>query len=461
MHDERDGAEFWAASEFGHAALGDPRRTSRLVSMAGQLAIQPAGRITQAFAHPAAREAAYRFIENGRISAEAIRDASRQAAARRAAAYSEVIVPIDGVAFAVADRSKRFGPLGTKYQAKGALGMSGLALSPDGVPLGLLGQVYWLRSQRRSPQYNQDKRPVVQRETGHWLTVLSQASEALRRDAPSTNPWFQLDRGGDCADVLLHALELGGDFTVRACYDRVVTGGKLWAKAASGKYLGSYLLRVKKPGSVPRIATIEVRARLVELHLRPSPVKRNNVAYPSLWVVEARERGKRKDRVRWRLLTTKPAATFEQARAVINAYTWRWRIEELHLTWKSGACGIEQSWLRTPERFFKWATITVAVAVRLERIKLLSRTQPDLGALEEFSRDEIDAAITLRKPKGISLGATPTLGEMVRWVADIGGYTGKSSGGPPGIRVITRGFERIEPAALAISRLRNDPAFRG
>jgi hypothetical protein len=48
------------------------------------------------------------------------------------------------------------------------------------------------------------------------------------------------------------------------------------------------------------------------------------------------------------------------------------------------------------------------VAARLERIELLSRTQPDLGALEEFSRDEIDAAITLRNPNGIRLGATPT-----------------------------------------------------
>lgn len=461
MHDEDERAESWAASEFGHAVLGDPRRTARLVSMAEQLAIQPAGRITRAFAVPAEREAAYRFIENEHISADAIRDASRRAAARRAAIHSEVIVPVDGVAFAVADRSKRFGPLGTKCQAKGALGMSALALSPDGVPLGLLGQEFWTRSTKRSPQYNQDKRPVTQRETGHWLTVLSQAQEVLRRDAPGTNPWYQLDRGGDCADVLLHLLALGGDFTARACHNRVVTGGKLWERAASCTYLGSYRIPVRKPDAVPRTATIEVRARRVELHLRPTPVTRSNVERRSLWVVEAREKEQRRDRVRWRLLTTKPAETFEQAREIITAYTRRWRIEELHLAWKSGACGIEQSWLRTPERFFKWATITVAVAARLERIKLLSRTQPNLSALDEFSRDEIDAAIALRKPKAVRFGATPTLEEMVRWVADIGGYTGKSSGGPPGIRVISRGFDRVEAAASAIASLRNDPAFRG
>jgi len=181
----------------------------------------------------------------------------------------------------------------------------------------------------------------------------------------------------------------------------------------------------------------------------------------TMWVVEARELGRRTNRVLWRLLTTKPVTTFGQARRVINAYTRRWRIEEFHLAWKSGACGIEGSWLRQSEHFFKWATLTAAVAARLERIKLLSRTEPHRNALDEFTRDEIDATIALRQPKGVLLGATPTLGEMTRWVADLGGYTGKSSGGPPGIRVLSRGFDRVEAVALAISRLRNDPRFRG
>jgi hypothetical protein len=261
--------------------------------------------------------------------------------------------------------------------------------------------------------------------------------------------------------VLLHALRLKADVTVRACYDRVVTGGKLWGKAARGTYLGEYRLRIAKPGQRPRWGTICVRARTVELHLRPGPLGRGRLQLQPMWVVEARERGRRRDGVLWRLLTTKPVTTFAQARSVIDSYTRRWRVEEFHLAWKSGACGIEQSWLRDREHFFKWATITAAVAARLERLKLLARTEPELDALTEFTRDEIDAVITLRKPKGISLGASPTLGEVVRWIADLGGYTGKSSGGPPGIRVIARGFAKVEAAALAIATFRDRPAGRG
>lgn len=456
-----DSPHAWAAAEFGDAQLGDPRRTKRLIAMGATLAAQPAGRITQAFADGAEREAAYRWVENAGFSAVAIAASMHAATARRAADYPRIIVPIDGVAFTMAYQGKGFGPVCNKVHGNGAHAMTALALTPQGIPLGMLGHVWWTRSTTPAPAYATDKRPVAERESGHWLTVLSQAMNALGQHAPTTKPWFQLDRGGDCADVLLHALRLGADVTVRACYDRVVTGGKLWGKAAAGAFLGTYSLRVAKPGARPRLATIAVRVREVELHLRPGPMGRGPTHLTTMRVVEARERNGGKRRVLWRLLTTLPVTTFVEARAVITAYTRRWRIEEFHLAWKSGACGIERSWLRQREHFFKWATLLSAVAARLERIRLLSRTEPARSALDEFTQDEIDAAIALRKPKGVALGAQPTLGEMTRWIADVGGYTGKSSGGPPGIRVITRGFDRVEAAALAIASVRKDRRSRG
>jgi hypothetical protein len=456
-----DSPQAWAAAEFGDAQLGDHRRTKRLVAMGATIAGQPAGRITRAFTNGAEREAAYRLVENAGFSATAIAASMHVAAARRAAEHDRIVVPIDGVAFTMVYQGEGFGPVCNKVHGNGAHAMTALALTSQGVPLGVLGHVWWTRSTTPAPAYATDKRPIEQRESGHWLTVLTQAMSALRQHAPTTRPWFQLDRGGDCADVVLHALQLGADVTVRACYDRVVTGGKLWGKAAAGTFLGTYSLLVAKPGARPRLATIAVRVREVELHLRPGPMSRGPVHLTTMRVVEARERKGGKQRVLWRLLTTLPVTTFAEARAVIAAYTRRWRIEEFHLAWKSGACGIELSWLRQREHFFKWATLLSAVAARLERIRLLARAEPGRSALDEFTQDEIDAAIALRKPKGVALGAQPTLGKVTRWIADVGGYTGKSSGGPPGIRVITRGFERVEAAALAIASVRKDRRSRG
>jgi hypothetical protein len=46
---------------------------------------------------------------------------------------------------------------------------------------------------------------------------------------------------------------------------------------------------------------------------------------------------------------------------------------------------------------------------------------------------------------------------MVRWIADLGGYTGRSSGGPPGITVIGRGWERVEVAVEVLTKQRQPP----
>ena len=35
----------------------------------------------------------------------------------------------------------------------------------------------------------------------------------------------------------------------------------------------------------------------------------------------------------------------------------------------------------------------------------------------------------------------PTMATAIRWIAELGGYTGKSSGGPPGATTIGRGRE--------------------
>jgi hypothetical protein len=93
------------------------------------------------------------------------------------------------------------------------------------------------------------------------------------------------------------------------------------------------------------------------------------------------------------------------------------------------------------------------VASRALRLTHLARETPDAPATDEFTQWEIDAAIALLKPKDIRLGAKPTLAQAVRWIADLGGYTGKSSGGPPGQTVIGRGLEQVQAVATALKNL--------
>ena len=137
-----------------------------------------------------------------------------------------------------------------------------------------------------------------------------------------------------------------------------------------------------------------------------------------------------------------------------KSHSLRWRIEEFHSAWKSGLCCVEDNELRSPEAIQKWAIVLATVAVRAVYLARAARTTPDLPAAAEFTDDEIEATIVLRQPKGVSIEDRPPLHLVVRWIADLGGYTGKSSGGPPGPTVIGRGLLRMEAAACAIKNLR-------
>jgi hypothetical protein len=207
---------------------------------------------------------------------------------------------------------------------------------------------------------------------------------------------------------------------------------------------------------------MEVRACKVILDVRDKRTsKRSSIELNAVQAVECGTTPPGEKPIEWTLLTNRPIKTIQDLTDVIWAYSMRWRIEELHRTWKSGACGVEENQLRSASAAIKWATILIAVAVRIERIKQLSREQPDRPASDEFSPVEIKAAALLYFDKSVkrkaALAATPSVADVTLWVASIGGYTGKtSSGGPPGSITIARGLKEVRAAARALKALASD-----
>jgi hypothetical protein len=191
-----------------------------------------------------------------------------------------------------------------------------------------------------------------------------------------------------------------------------------------------------------RTATVEIRAATVEVRCPGS-----TITVP-INAVLVREIKRREDRLEWMLLTTHPIRTRGDILEIVRGYTLRWRIEEFHRVWKRGLCRVEDTQLRSRSAIFKWATILASVATRAMRLTQLARSTPDTLASTEFSATEIDAILALRQPKTKHDPATLTLGLAVRWVADLGGYTGPWNG-PPGATVIGRGLYDVLVAARA------------
>jgi hypothetical protein len=442
--------------------------------MLERMATDPAGSVLDVFKTSAERQGAYDFLENSAIRPDELTASIAEATVVRASSADYAFVAVDGSSLNLTDlgRTKGFGAVGTNTAgARGLKVINAYGISAEGVPLGICAQVWWARTPRKKRQEHQ-KCKLDAKETRHWVEAIEDTCATFEKVAPNTRAWFQLDREGDGAHVLSTLDRSEHWFTVRANHDRRLVGPSkrprfLRKELSESPARGDYDLPVNAaPGRQARIARMVVRWLKATLRMRD---KATGETWPvTLTAISTREVGttpRGESPLHWILLTNHAVENVDDARLVIYGYSLRWRVEELHRTWKSGACNVEDSQLRKKDHVVKWATLMIAVAARIERLKVLSRTQPDLPATSELTPYEIKALVLTRrrtkKRTDPMPGDNPTIAEAVRWLADIGGYTGpKVSGGPPGAVTIRRGLDYVRPIADALQQLENEKKLR-
>ena len=82
----------------------------------------------------------------------------------------------------------------------------------------------------------------------------------------------------------------------------------------------------------------------------------------------------------------------------------------------------------------------------------LGRTCPDLPAELMFDPDEIKAAYVLNKKPLPEV--SPTLNEMIRHVAMLGGFLARKGDGEPGVQTIWLGMQRLMDFASGVRYMR-------
>jgi hypothetical protein len=444
----------WAEATFGGAMLGDARRTKRLVQLMGQIASTPGGRISRVFTDSASRQAAYDFVEHEGVGPDTLVDVMGLACVRACRGLDRALVVLDGTSLGLTDNAERkgFGSVGARNRgAHGLKVMNTLAMTERGVPLGVPAQQYWVRGARVKRGY----RRRDERESIHWRRAVEAVEQRFARCAADTQLHFIADREADATLLIQQLAQQGHDFTIRAQGTRNVMRGRcrvnvrkaLQRIPESGRVL---LCAPGRGGTEGRMALLSVRVAKETLVLRDHHIGERRAM--ELIVVQAREVGrppKGHDRLEWLLYTTTAVCSLQGAVQVLERYALRWRIEEMHRTWKSGACNVEQMQLRSVPAAVKWACMLASVAARVERLKQLSREQPDQPASVALSDDEIEVLRLLKRQSAkrteIISDDMPTLERAVGWIAELGGYIRGRS--PPGSAVIARGLERLDWSA--------------
>lgn len=459
-----DEAREWAEEEFGLASLGDRRRVDRLVKMAAQAARHPDGKISSVFETDAERQGAYDFLE-GKVEATSLVESMAHATFDRAKEDRFVFVAVDGSAVSVIDRTKekKLGSVGAyNLDGRGMKVMSALAISSRGVPLGLTALEWWARSTTKMK--HRYSRPHRERETRHWTDAIAHTVERRDRAGSSVTLWFQLDREADGAVILRSLAASGHEYTVRSSHNR-----RLRDAGSRRRYLRQILRKAPALGAIcfdvreldGRVRSVTAEISFVHVTLRVQDHWTKVVRHLDVTVVRAKESGRAAHRIDWTLLTNHAVIDFASACDVVFGYSQRWRVEEFHRAWKSGACRVETTQLRSARAVSTWATILAAVATRVERLKRLARQQPDEPATIELAEHEVRALILMKRRRKKQTETItddiPSIATAVTWIAELGGYTGKSSGGPPGSLTIARGLERLMPAAEMFLLVSNQP----
>jgi hypothetical protein len=258
----------WAEDEFGAADLGDVRRTARLVQLATVLGAQPSASLPDATDDPAMLKAAYRFFANDDVRAEAMLAAHIQSTMRRMQTVPLILAAQDTTYLDWTHHpvTTGLGPVAATLH-QGLLLHSTLALTPEGVPLGLLQEQVWARDSDTTRQGDHKTRSIDEKESRKWLSSV-EALHVARAACPQTQFVSVGDREADVYDLFLLERPAGVDLLVRAAQDRKAETAEkyLWAAMATTPCAATVTVHVgARAGHAARKATLTVRYRPITL----------------------------------------------------------------------------------------------------------------------------------------------------------------------------------------------------
>ena len=151
--------------------------------------------------------------------------------------------------------------------------------------------------------------------------------------------------------------------------------------------------------------------------------------------------------VEWMLLTSLPIQTVEEVRQVIESYCVRWMIEVFFRTLKSG-CRIESAAVRTDRSSSALLGGLPDRGVANPVCVPLGPHCPEVSCEALFEPAEWKSVYQVannrpppRKP--------PSLGQLVRMIAALGGYVSRSRSSCPGPQTVWTGLQRMHDFALA------------
>lgn len=453
-------------SEYEETDYGDKRIGKRVVQMLEEKASDPQ-RSIHAFSRTTAdSKAFYRLIGNQKFKEESLIERSRALCYQQIAesGVKTILVPQDTTALDYANQrhTSNLGFIGDIAEQRGLFMHSAIAVTEEGVPIGILYQKIWARAAETLGKTKDRKsKPIAEKESNKWLETM----EASAKGCPAGVELIHIcDREGDIYPFFSKAEELGQKFLVRNIHNRAMKN-----EAGEADHIIDHMDEaVRNPGlpslgvHIPRDSHTHRKERDATLRVAYEAVtlKKSRATIDQvkdelkLYAICAKEIAVPEgcEGISWHLLTNIPVLSYADAVKALSRYTQRWKIERFHYALKEG-CAVEKLQEDTAERMMKIIVMYSIVAINLINMQYMARTNPDLPCTVVFEDNEWRILYQYAMRTHTLPPKPPSMHDAIRMLARLGGFGGKPSDGEPGVKSIWLGvlkFSAVLDAAAFI-----------
>jgi len=450
----------WAEAEIGTWALGDPRRARRLVRLMEDLAANPGESIPEASGDWAATKGAYRFYNSEGVRATDIRAEHAVRTIERLASQKRILVIQDTTELDYSSQPAKTGMGYLDWPSHTGLKVhSALAVTVDGVPQGVIHQEVWARDpQERGKKATRHRRPIDQKESQRWLRTC----QAIEAQVPEEVTVITVaDREADIYELFTQPRRANHELLIRAHHNRRILheAGRLREAVAQSPSLGAVTTEIPRSRNRPA-STVTLTLRAISVALQPP----GKAAGPllTLQVITATEEAPPPGvkAIDWLLLTTLAVTTAEDVIQIVSWYQLRWLVERLHYVLKSG-CGIERLQMESRDRIERALAVYCLVAWRHLWLTYEARQNGQAPCTVVLATHQWQALYCTIHRTPTPPPAPPSLQQAVRWIAQLGGFLGRTGDGQPGVKVIWRGLRRLEDIAATWALIHGLPLDSG
>jgi hypothetical protein len=401
----------------------------------------------------------YRFLRNEKVTEKApIKELTQRCI--KNVTNRDILILQDTTSFGLSHNAKNIkknsgvGFVGNKLGI-GFLGHCSLVLDANNeTMLGFSDIQFWHRIEDKANNttHAYKKQPIEEKESFKWIQASQQAKQTLINARSIT---IIEDREGDIYEQFSCIPDERTQLLIRNRDNRILDdGSRLHDVLKQSKPLGQYDIQLHadlRKEKVKRVARVEIKSIKVVIK-KPASLRRKDVADElTVYAIEVQEiNNTHKDRICWRILTTKETTTFKQALDIVHKYKLRWYIEQLFRLMKKQGFNIEQTQLESGWAIRKLVILLFNTTLRVMQLYLAYDMEESQPIQEIFEEEEI-ACLKVIEAKHIKKTPNtnnPCSADKLSWaswiIARLGGWKGNKKQRKPGPIIMKRGLEKFE-----------------